>query len=101
MLGLRIFRNEKAYQYPVHLNTASIKKLFVDLTKETNIVESKPQRYNLINNNCTSGLRKVAREHLKIPRWNYSLVFGWYLPKFLHDLGVIKLWEKKLVKKVK
>jgi hypothetical protein len=101
MLNLRTFRHEKAYEYPVHLNSTAIKNLFIDLIQETNSVESKRQKYNLFKNNCTTWLRKVARHHLQIPKWNYSLLFGWYLPKFLHDLGVIKLWEKKLVKKIK
>ena len=53
-LNLRIFRHEQPYQYPVHLDTSNIKNLFIDMVRETNKAESKPEQYNLIFNNCTS-----------------------------------------------
>ncbi|HCB51990.1 TPA: hypothetical protein DEP21_05530 [Patescibacteria group bacterium] len=54
MINLRIFRHEKVYKYPIHLDILAIQNLFQDLVKETNKCENKPQKYNLIFNNCTS-----------------------------------------------
>ena len=86
IMNLRIFRHEKVIRYPVHLSKEHITQFFLDLIEETNKAENKTEKYQLLFNNCTSGLRNTARKHFAIKRWHYGLVLNAFLPKFLHKL---------------
>ena len=100
ILNLRIFRKEHLHGYPLHLNTSTIQKLFLDLVKKTNQAETQYIQYNILFNNCTSALRNTAKKHLSIPKRHYSLLFNAFLPKFLHKFGVVKVNEKKIFKEI-
>jgi hypothetical protein len=74
--------------------------LFLAFVKETNKAEKEGEPYNLLSNNCTSGLRSTAKKYLPIPRRHYSLLFNAFLPKFLKKIGILNPSEKKRIYKI-
>lgn len=100
IIRLRFFRKEKVYRYPLHVNKSIMETLFLAFVKETNKAEKEGEPYNLLSNNCTSGLRSTAKKYLPIPRRHYSLLFNAFLPKFLKKIGILNPSEKKRIYKI-
>lgn len=100
ILNLRIFRHEKVYKYPIHIDAKDIKELFVDIVKASNKAELWHINYNLFSNNCTTWLWKIAKKHFPIHKRHYSLLINALLPKYLHKLGVVKISEKEIFHKI-
>lgn len=100
ILNLRIFRHEKVYKYPIHIDTQHIKELFLDIIKASNQTENWRLNYNLLFNNCTTWLWRIARKHFPIHKRHYSLFINSLLPKYLHKLGVVKISEREIFGKI-
>ncbi|HMT27536.1 MAG TPA: DUF4105 domain-containing protein [Candidatus Absconditabacterales bacterium] len=96
IIGLRTnIRNEPVIRYPLHIRHSSIKKLFKNLIKNTNLVNENDTRYLVVRNNCTTAIWNIAREIFPLPRRHRSLFFSAYLPNYLGKLGIINLSEGK------
>ena len=96
LYGIRHLRKEPIRSYPLHLSQEVLVNLFKDCVYTTNRAYETPEKYTLINNNCTSALRKIARRHLtQLPRRHRSLLFAPWLPYFLKKKWALKLTEKK------
>lgn len=97
LLWLRKIRKEKAYGYPLHLDTDKIQKLFVALTHKTNDAHKKHERYALLWNNCTSGLWNVARRFFSLPSRHWTLFLVPRIPYFLKKKWALKLTEREIM----
>lgn len=98
IVGLRTrTRKNRIIKYPLHLDRSIVQDLFNDFVQETNYTKNHDLPYDLISNNCTSSLRKVAQKSLSIPKMHRSLVFNRFLPRFLHKLHILKLSEREII----
>jgi len=73
ILGLRTnYRKEEVYIYPMNVNKEQIQKLFIQIMSKVQKLETHPQFYNTIKNNCFTSLlneiRKITQQ---------TIVFDW------------------------
>ena len=73
ILGLRTnYRKEEVYIFPMNVNKEQIQKLFIQIMSKVQKLQTHPQFYNTIKNNCFTSLlneiRKITQQ---------TIVFEW------------------------
>jgi len=73
ILGLRTnYRKEEVYIFPMNVNKEQIQKLFIQIMSKVQKLQTHPQFYNTIKNNCFTSLlneiRKITQQ---------TIVFDW------------------------
>ncbi|MEI7477270.1 MAG: DUF4105 domain-containing protein [bacterium] len=92
-------RKEHPISYPVHIRPSHIKEIFIALVERTKETYAKHEKYRLITNSCTTALWKSASHYFQIPHRHPALFF---VPRLVHLLKkekVIRLNEKKELRK--
>ena len=83
------FRKETVRLYPVHLDAAQRREMFLAYVGLAQALEARPAFYNTLTDNCTTAVWRLARvlkSDLPIDR---RLVLSGHLPDYLADLGVV------------
>ncbi len=91
VLDLRAnMRDEQLYRYPIVVKPQHARSLFADMLQQVHELESTPQFYDTLKNNCTSNLLKHAEEigSRDYPDRMISSMPG-YSDRILHRIGLI------------
>jgi hypothetical protein len=84
-----VLYKDKLHMYPLNISRETSEKLFIQLAKESQKLETSPRFYNTLTSNCTNELAKNANKVKPgtIP-FSYSLLPG-YSAESLYKLGLI------------
>lgn len=92
LLSLRaVYLNNPMYMYPINFSEPSNRtKLLLSVLEKTNQLETKPQFYNTLTNNCTNILAKHANQ---VKKGTIPIGAAWFLPGYADEL----LYKKQLI----
>ncbi|MDQ6645987.1 MAG: DUF4105 domain-containing protein [Pseudomonadota bacterium] len=82
-------RGEDDYIYPLRMNQATMRGLFLSYVKAANKLAEKPAFYNTITSNCTTIVYGMAKHLDPDLPWDVRLLLTGYLPEYLHDIGAV------------
>jgi hypothetical protein len=85
-----IYHDEDLYLYKLIIKQETSAKLFLELAKQTENLETEPRFYNTLTANCTNILADVSNEINpgSIP-WNWARIFTGFSDDKLYELGLI------------
>lgn len=105
VVGLRTnYRNnppEDVYIYPVKSSVKKLRKLFLQYIHRLNELHDKPEFYNTLTDNCTTGIWLNARVNENAVPLSWKVFLSGYLPEYLYETGKLNdtmefaLLEKK------
>ena len=82
-------RGEDDYIYPLRMNKAAMRALFLSYVHTANTLVDTPQFYNTISSNCTTLVYRMARQiDPGLPR-DIRLLLTGYLPEYLYRIGAL------------
>jgi hypothetical protein len=90
LIGLRTtYRSpqEDVYVYRLRAPRENIRRAFMDYIKTMNALRDRPQFYNTLTTNCTTGVALHSRVNPDAPRWSWKILLSGYVPEYLYDLG--------------
>jgi Domain of unknown function (DUF4105) len=82
-------RREKVSLYPVLMEPAARKALFLAFLGQGNDLVGWPKWYNTVTTNCTTVPFEIVQTIAPRLRRDWRLLLSGYLPGFLHKLGVL------------
>jgi hypothetical protein len=82
-------RGEDDYLYPLQMDKAAMRALFLSYVRAANALAGKPAFYNTITSNCTTIVYRMARQIDPGLPWDIRLLLTGYLPDYLHDVGTL------------
>jgi hypothetical protein len=82
-------RREKVSLYPVLMEPAARKALFLAFLDQGNDLVTRPKWYNTVTTNCTTVPFEIVRTIAPRLRRDWRLLLSGHLPAFLHKLGVL------------
>jgi hypothetical protein len=91
LVGLRTeIRRDEVYVYPLRAEPATLRRLFVLLMARVNALETRPEYYNTLTNNCTTQYRTVYETltHRSL-RFDPRVYLPGYTDALALDLGLI------------
>ena len=83
-------RQEDVRLYPVDLDAAQRREMFMAFVGMAQDLEQRPQFYNTITDNCTTSVYKLARVLKDDLPIDERLILSGKLPEYLDDLGALK-----------
>jgi Domain of unknown function (DUF4105) len=82
-------RGEDDYLYPLHMDKAAMRALFLAYVQDANKLTVTPEFYNTITSNCTTIVYRMARQiEPGLPR-DFRLLLTGYLPEYLYKVGAL------------
>ena len=82
-------RGEDDYLYPLRMDKAAMRALFLSYVRAANKMAVTPKFYNTITSNCTTIVYRMARQiDPGLPR-DIRLLLTGYLPEYLHKVGAV------------
>jgi hypothetical protein len=78
---------EDVYVYRVRGPLANARRVFVDYVKSMNELRARPQHYNTLTTNCTTGVLLHSRVNPESPPFSWKILFSGYVPEYLYGLG--------------
>lgn len=82
-------RDEDDYLYPLQLEPATLRALFLSYVHAANRLATKPAFYNTFTSNCTTIVYRMARQIDAGLPWDVRLLLTGYLPEYLHRVGAV------------
>lgn len=82
-------RKEQVRRYPVLLDAAQRRELFLSYVQFAQDLENKPQFYNTLTANCTTAVYRIAKVLRQDLPLDWRLLLSGHLPAYLHRLGVL------------
>ena len=82
-------RGEDAYLYPLRVDKATLRALFLSYVQAANTLSDTPAFYNTITSNCTTIVYRMTRQIDPGLPWDVRLLFTGYLPEYLHEVGAV------------
>lgn len=82
-------RGEDDYLYPLRMDKAAMRALFLSYVRAANELATTPKFYNTITSNCTTIVYRMARQIEPGLPWDIRLLLTGYLPDYLHDVGAV------------
>ncbi|MHB1057746.1 MAG: Lnb N-terminal periplasmic domain-containing protein [Rhodanobacter sp.] len=82
-------RGEDDYLYPLRMDKAAMRALFLSYVRSANVLAAEPAFYNTITSNCTTIVYRMARQIDPGLPWDIRLLLTGYLPGYLHDVGAV------------
>jgi hypothetical protein len=82
-------REEDDYIYPLRMDQATMRGLFLSYVKAANKLAEKPAFYNTITSNCTTIVYGMAKQLDPVLPWDVRLLLTGYLPEYLHKIGAV------------
>jgi Ca2+/Na+ antiporter len=96
LIGLRTnIRNnppEDVYMYEVKAEKEDMKKVFLNYVKKINDLKNKPEFYNTLTRNCTTGIWDNASLNGKNTKFNWEVVLSGHSAKYLYQVGLLKTY---------
>lgn len=82
-------RGEDDYLYPLRMDKAAMRELFLSYVQAANRLAVTPAFYNTITSNCTTIVYRMARQiEPGLPR-DFRLLLTGYLPGYLYKVGAL------------
>lgn len=82
-------RGEDDYLYPLQLDHATLRALFLSYVQAANRLAVEPAFYNTFTSNCTTIVYRMARQIDADLPWDVRLLLTGYLPEYLQRIGAI------------
>jgi hypothetical protein len=82
-------RGEDDYLYPLRMDKAAMRALFLSYVRVADRLAATPAFYNTITSNCTTIVYRMARQiEPGLPR-DFRLLLTGYLPEYLYKVGAL------------
>lgn len=81
------YRNEKVRMFPINLNAAQRKDLFLSYVALGNDLAETPAFYNTVTANCTTTIYRLAKVVKPDMPLDWRLLMSGHLPEYLDELG--------------
>jgi hypothetical protein len=78
---------EDVYVYRVRGPLANARRVFLDYLKSMNELRARPQHYNTLTTNCTTGVLLHSRVNPESPPFSWKILLSGYVPEYLYGLG--------------
>jgi hypothetical protein len=82
-------RGEDDYLYPLRMDKATMRALFLSYVQAANTLSVTPAFYNTITSNCTTIVYRMARQIDPGLPWDIRLLLTGYLPEYLYKVGAL------------
>jgi hypothetical protein len=82
-------RGEDDYLYPLRMDKAAMRALFLSYVHAANRLAITPAFYNTITSNCTTIVYRMARQIDPGLPWDVRLLLTGYLPEYLYKVGAL------------
>ena len=82
-------RGEDDYLYPLQMDQATMRGLFLSYVKAANRLADQPAFYNTVTSNCTTLVYRMARHLDPDLPWDVRLLLTGYLPEYLQKIGAL------------
>jgi len=82
-------RGEDDYLYPLRMDKATMRALFLSYVQAANTLSVTPAFYNTITSNCTTIVYRMARQIDPGLPWDARLLLTGYLPEYLYKIGAV------------
>jgi hypothetical protein len=82
-------RGEDDYLYPLRMDKAAMRALFLSYVHAANKLAVTPAFYNTITSNCTTIVYRMARQIDPGLPWDIRLLLTGYLPEYLYKVGAL------------
>jgi len=82
-------RGEDDYLYPLRMDKAAMRALFLSYVHAANRLAVTPAFYNTITSNCTTIVYRMARQIDPGLPWDIRLLLTGYLPEYLYKAGAL------------
>ncbi|WP_440590520.1 Lnb N-terminal periplasmic domain-containing protein [Rhodanobacter glycinis] len=82
-------RGEDDYLYPLRMDKATMRALFLSYVQAANTLSDTPAFYNTITSNCTTIVYRMARQIDSGLPWDMRLLLTGYLPEYLYKVGAL------------
>ena len=80
-------RKEDVRLYPLNLNDAQLRNLFLSYVDLANRLEDAPMFYNTLTHNCTTTLYPLANAVHPEVAVDWRILMSGHLPSYINDLG--------------
>jgi hypothetical protein len=78
---------EDVYIYRVHGPIENGRRLFLEYMHRINSLRDKPEFYNTLTDNCTTGIWMNTRVNPGHPTLSWKVLASGYVPQYLHEAG--------------
>ena len=78
---------EDVYVYRVRGPLANARRVFLDYVKSMNELRARPQHYNTLTTNCTTGVLLHSRVNPESPPFSWKILLSGYVPEYLYGLS--------------
>jgi hypothetical protein len=80
---------EQVYLYRTRLPRENQRALFVDYVNAVHDLAQRPQWYNTLADNCTTGVLLHTRAYARRARYNWKILFSGYVPQYAYEIGML------------
>jgi len=78
---------EDVYVYRLHAPVENGRRIFLEYIKRINSLKNKPEFYNTLTDNCTTGIWMNTRVNPGHPALSWKILASGYVPEYLHEVG--------------
>lgn len=78
---------EDVYVYRLHGPIENGRRLFLEYIHRINSLKQKPEFYNTLTDNCTTGIWMNTRVNPGHPALSWKILASGYVPEYLHEAG--------------
>ena len=90
LIGLRTnYRGEQVYLYPLITSGDFARNVFLDYLRKVNSLKERPEWYNALTGNCTTGIRVHTAPYDPDNRFDWRIVVNGYLDEMLYERKAI------------
>jgi hypothetical protein len=83
------FRGEDVYLYRLDVSPADARVLLLRYLEEINQLRERPEWYNALTGNCTTGILRLATSGQRRSWWSWRLLVNGYFDELAYDIGAI------------
>ena len=84
----RYRKGEEVYLYRLRGSPEQARQLFMDYVRRMNRLRERPEWYNAVSDNCTTGIRTQRAVADRAP-WDWRMLVNGYGDEMLHERGRI------------
>ncbi|MFO0867133.1 MAG: DUF4105 domain-containing protein [Gemmataceae bacterium] len=79
--------NEQVYLYRTRIPLQNQRLLFLDYLRTLNRLANKPEWYNTVTDNCTTGVLLHTESYGGLARYNWKLLLSGYAAEYVYEIG--------------
>jgi hypothetical protein len=80
---------EQVYLYRTRLPRENQRALFLDYARSVHDLAQRPQWYNTLSDNCTTGVLLHTRAYAHRGRYNWKILLSGYVPQYAYEIGML------------